>query len=132
MRPFPCLVVAWLLLAACAAPPSSTPPAFAPRDVVQVARWDVWSGNERIGRVEQFEIRDPTGPIGFYRVEDPEGRWVGHATASGRFSRRVPFEEEEQDLGIWSLERGVRELLEASGSVELRAIAVDADARRDR
>ena len=43
----------------------------------------------------------------FFRITDTSGRWVGHASANGRFSRRVPFEKDEQDLGVLAMKRGV-------------------------
>src|SRR5678809_80986 len=89
------------LLTACASPPQPQP--YAPRPVVELARWEVWDGDRLVAHVRQLEIRDPAGPLAFYRVEDLQGRWLGHATSTGRFSRRVPFQEQEEDLGVWSL-----------------------------
>jgi hypothetical protein len=118
-----------LLAAACSpVPPSPLP--HAARPVVELARFDVFAAGACVGRVRHLEIRDPAGPLAFYRIEDLAGRWLGHATPQGRFSRRVPFQEAEQDLGVWALPRGVALLLEASTPVELRAVPVDADARR--
>jgi hypothetical protein len=97
-----------------------------------VARWQVWNGQELIGYVGKHEIEDPAGPLPFYRIEDVQGRWIGHATANGRFSRRVPFADHEQDLGVWPMARGVARLLEASSPVQLRPVAVEARARRSR
>jgi hypothetical protein len=56
--------------------------------------------------------------------------WSFMATDGLRFSRRVPFQDEEQDLGVWSLPRGVAELLDAKGSIELKSVALDADAKK--
>ena len=72
---------------------------------------------------------------GVYRVLDRSGRWLGHADATGRFSRRVPFRDEEQDLGVWSLERGCRMLFEREDAVQLtpqQASAVEAVFQRGR
>jgi hypothetical protein len=116
------------VLAACAgAPPEPLP--HAARPVVELARWQVFDGDRCAGTVRHLEIRDPKGPIAFYRIEDAAGHWLGHATAEGRFSRRVPFQEQEEDLGVWALARGVAELVEAK-SVRLVPAAIDADARR--
>jgi len=118
-----------LLLVGCAAAPPSPPP-YAPRPVVELERWQIWDGDQLVGHVRRLEIRDPQGPLAYYRIEDMHGRWLGHATAEGRFSRRVPFQEQEQDLGVWSMARGVAELVEARAPVRLQAVAIEADARR--
>ena len=120
------------LLAACAGSPPPAPLPHAAREVVELARWQILQGERAVGIVRQLEIRDPSGPVSFYRIEDSSGRWLGHATANGRFSRRVPFHGEEVDLGVWSLERGTAELLEATTPVVLRPQPVEADARRQR
>jgi hypothetical protein len=132
MRSSPGTAVVIALLAACAGSPP--PPALphAAREVVELQRWQIVQDGASIGIVRQLEIRDPKGPIPYYRIEDLSGRWLGHATANGRFSRRVPFQSEEQDLGVWSLEQGVARLLEASAPLALRPVPVEADARRAR
>lgn len=121
-----------LLLVACSSPPPPPPPPYAPLPVVEVARWQVWDGPQLIGQVRHLEIRDPQGVLAYYRIEDLDGRWLGHATENGRFSRRVPFQDQEEDLGVWSMARGVAELLDAKAPVRLQAVAVEADARRKR
>lgn len=121
-------LVVLLLCAACAGSPPPPAP-YAPRPVVEVARWHVFAGDRLLGRVVQLEIHDPAGPLPFYRIEDPHGRWLGHASMQGRFTRRVPFADGEQDLGVWPMARGVARLFEATGTVELRPVAVDAVAR---
>jgi hypothetical protein len=105
-------------------------PDYAPREVVELDRFEIFEGGVSRGFVVHLEIRDPQGPIPYYRIEDLRGRWIGHATVQGRFSRRVPFDDREEDLGVWSMQQGVARLLDASAPVELRRIAVDADARR--
>lgn len=122
-------VAAALLLFGCGAAPPPSPP-YSPRDVVEIARWQVWIAGEPVGHVVQFEIRDPSGPVPFYRVLDRHDRWLGHATTQGRFSRRVPFQDAEQDLGVWPMARGVARLFDADAPAELRPVAVEADARR--
>lgn len=114
-----------LLLSACASPPPPNPP-YAPRPVVELGRWQVWIGGEQVGLVLQLEIRDPGGPLPFYRIQDLQGRWLGHASVHGRFSRRVPFEDQEQDLGVWPMARGVAHLFAAEAPAELRPVAVEA------
>lgn len=118
-------------LAGCSAPPAEPPP-YSARPVVEIGRWQVWQGDELLGVLRQLEIRDPQGPVPFYRIEDAAGRWLGHASAQGRFSRRVPFHDVEADLGVLALARGVAELFEASAPVQLRPVAVEAAARRAR
>jgi hypothetical protein len=116
-------------LAACEAPPPEPLP-HAARQVVEVERWQVFDGDREVGVLRQLEIRDPKGPIVLYRVEDLEGRWLGHADAAGRFTRRVPFQAEEEELGVWSLPRGVAKLVDATAPVRLEVVARDADQRR--
>ena len=121
-------VVAALLLAACASEPPAPPP-YAARRVDEAARWQVWIGGEPVGEVVQLVIHDPGGPLPFYRVLDRQGRWLGHATMQGRFSRRVPFQDGEQDLGVWPMPRGVARLFDAEAPAELRPVAVEAVGR---
>ena len=115
-----------LALAGCRAP-EPEPPAYRPRDVVELERWRVHADGSELGELVKFEIQDPAGPVLFYRVLDRGGRWVGHADANGRFSRRVPFQEEEQDLGVWSLSRGCALLFEREQPVTLTVKATEAD-----
>lgn len=130
LRPLAAVATALLVAACGGAPPAN--PAYSARPVVELARWQVLDGERPVAIVRQLEIRDPAEPVMFYRVEDLAGRWLGHSTSNGRFSKRVPFEAEEQDLGVWSLARGVTLLLEASAPVHLKPLAIDADARRNR
>lgn len=92
-----------------------------------IERWQVEVPGGVLGSVTKYEIRDPKGPVQFYRVTDQSGRWLGHATANGRFSRRVPFQEEEQDLGVLAMKRGVAQLFEASAPVRLKPVPIEAD-----
>lgn len=125
----PILVLATLGLAACAGSPPQPLP-HAARAVVELSRWHAFDGERQVGVVRQLEIQDPSGPLVYYRIEDTAGHWLGHATADGRFSRRVPFREDEEDLGVWSLARGAAELFEATTPVRLQPVAIEADARR--
>jgi hypothetical protein len=100
--------------------------------VVEVGRWQVLAAGQPVGYLLHLEIRDPAGAVPFYRIVDLQGRWIGHATEQGRFSRRVPFQDGEEDLGVWSMAQGVARLVEASAPVDLKPVAADADARRPR
>lgn len=119
-----------LLLPACGSAEPSPQPPYAPRAVVELARWQVFDGEAPVGWVKHMEIRDPAGPLAYYRIEDAAGRWLGHATPGLRFSRRVPFQDQEQDLGVWSLPRGAGELLGAKGTVQLKPVALEAGAKK--
>jgi hypothetical protein len=124
------LAASLVLLAACASDAPTALPPMAPRQVAELARWEVWSEGRLVGHVKKLEIRDPERPVAFYRIEDLQGRWLGHASDEKRFSRRVPFRDDEEDLGVWAMERGVAELFDAKAAVELKAIAVEADAKK--
>ncbi len=119
-----------LVLTACSAAPQPQPPSAA-RQVVEQQRWRVLDRTEPLGHVLSLQILDPAGAIPFFRILDAQGRVLGHATAQGRFSRRVPFQDEEQDLGVWSLERGTALLFERD-AVQLEPVAAEASARRAR
>jgi hypothetical protein len=105
-----------------------SPHDFMPRDVVEVDRYEVRSGSKQLAMLVQLEIRDPNGPLRFWRVVTPDGSWVGHVTEQGRFSRRVPFRSDEEDLGIWPMAQGVARLLSVDGSVQLHPVPVAAPA----
>ncbi len=120
-----------LMLTACTSAPVADT-AYAALAVVEIAHWQAFDGDVLIGHVRQLEIQDPKGKVTLYRVEDLHGRWLGHASSIGRFTRRVPFQEKEQDLGVLSMERGATQLLEATALVKLKPVAVEADARRQR
>jgi hypothetical protein len=96
--------------------------------VVEVARFHAFDGDALVAVVHQLEIRDPGGPVALSRIVDPRGRWLGHASANGRFSRRVPFRDEEEDLGVLAMARGVATLAGAAAPVRLQPVASDAAA----
>lgn len=119
--------VALAALAACGSAPPPPPP-LAPREVVEVARFQAFDGDALVAVVHQLEIRDPSGPVALYRIVDPRGHWLGHASANGRFSRRVPFQDEEEDLGVLAMARGVAVLAGVAAPVRLQPVAADAAA----
>ncbi len=94
------------------------------RNVVETARYEVRHRGEVVGSVVQLQMEDPSGPLQFWRVENKNGAWLGHASALGRFSRRLPFRDDEQDIGIWPMAQGVAQLLEVDGEVALREVPV--------
>lgn len=106
------------------------PPDYSAHEVIGLERWQVEAEGAVLGAVTKYEIRDPRGPVQFFRVTDQDGRWLGHATANGRFSRRVPFQEEEQDLGVLAMQRGVAQLFEATAPVHLKPVPTEADWRK--
>lgn len=122
-----CLCVSLLLLG-CSTPPA--PPAYGPRPVVEVARWQAFENGEPRAVVRQLEIRDPAGVVLYYQVLDLQGRLLGSADAQGRFTARVPFQDEEQPIGVWSMAQGVAKLVEAAAPVELRPVPVEASAHK--
>ena len=101
-------------------------PAYWPRDVVEVGRFHVTHGAVPLGELVSFEVRDLGDVVLFHRVLDTHGRWVGHADATGRFSRRVPFQDAEEDLGVWSLPRGCALLFGVESGVQLTRAPADA------
>ncbi|MBK8095657.1 MAG: hypothetical protein IPK26_01015 [Planctomycetes bacterium] len=113
------------VLVGCSTPPPDPQPEYAPRAVVELERWRIRSGGHVVGTLLRYEIQDPSGPLRFWRIENAHGQWLGHATDLGRFSRRVPFRDDEEDLGIWPMRAGVAQLFEAS-AVDLEPVALDA------
>lgn len=117
-------------LGACAGVEAPPPLPHAARPVVELERWQVFDGDRQVGVVRYLEIRDPSGAVRYYSIEDPQRRRLGSATSSGRFTRFVPFRDDGEDLGVWSLASGTTRLFEASADLELRPVAREADARR--
>ena len=117
------------MLSGCANDPPPRQPDYAAREVVELERWDIVADGRNAGLLRRYEIRDPTTPVRFWRIENAHGAWVGHVTDRGWFTRRVPFRESEEDLGIWPMKAGVARLLDA-GAVELRPVALDAVMRK--
>jgi hypothetical protein len=124
-------VLVSMALVACQAEPERGSDYWA-RRVVELERFEVVADGKTVGWVVHCEIQDPKAPSRFWRILNERQQWVGHATEAGRFSRRVPFRDDEEDLGIHPMPSGVARLLDAAGGVELRAVArpADADSRR--
>jgi hypothetical protein len=101
---------------------------YVPRAVVEVARYEVRSGTSVLGVALELEIRDPSGPLRFWRIQTRDGAWAGHATEQGRFSRRVPFREDEEDLGVWPMAQGIAKVLDVPGPVQLAKVQPKNDA----
>ena len=118
--------IACALLVACESTTTVVPEDYSAREVVELARWQVESEGEVLGHVVKYEIRDAKEPVQFFRVTDRDGRWLGEATANGRFTRRTPFDG-DQDLGVLAMKSGVALLLEASAPVQMKAVPVEAD-----
>ena len=68
------------LFAACSSAEPPPQPPQAPRLVVELQRWEVIDAGKAIGVIKQLEIRDLSGPLAYYRIEDLDGRWRGHAS----------------------------------------------------
>jgi hypothetical protein len=109
--------------AACHVEPQPLPP-YAARPVVELSRSEILNDNIRIGTLVQLAIEDPQGAICYFRVEDLRGAWVGHITTLGRFSKRMPFLDDEQDLGLWPMQKGIAKLFEIEGAVDLKELPV--------
>lgn len=120
---FPPVLLALLLAASCTSTTVEHKDTIVPRKVTELRRWQVWQGTMLAGNVVELRVEEPMyAPAGvapgapttftYYRILDLRGQWVGHATDIGRFSRRVPFQEEEQDLGVWPMAQGVAQLLD--------------------
>lgn len=113
--------------------PVASPVDYVPRRVVEVERFAVHDGGELLGTLVHLEIQDPQGPLRFWRVENRSGAWLGHASEALRWSRRVPFRDDEEDLGVWPMARGVAQLVgRPDAALELRALPVAAPAAADR
>lgn len=123
---FPTALVALLLATACTSTTVERKDAIVPRKVTELRRWQVLQGTTLAGHVVELRVEEPmyapadgTPPapsaFTYYRILDLRGQWVGHASDIGRFSRRVPFQEEEQDLGVWPMAQGVAQLLGLPG-----------------
>ena len=95
-----------------------------PRPVVEVERYELRQGGRPLGSATFLEIRDPAGPVRFWRFQNRDGALLGHASEQGRFSRRVPFLDEEEDLGIWPMAQGAAQLLEVEGEVKMIEVPV--------
>lgn len=134
--PFPTSRAFAVLLAALAACQSKSPvppPPYFARPVVEIGRSAITLEGKPLGTLLLLRIEDPTAPVRFYRVVDPAGAWVGHITEQGRFTKRVPFADDEQDLGLWPMQKGIARLFDRDGSVDLKELpaAVPATYRKN-
>ncbi|MFT4515185.1 MAG: hypothetical protein ACI89X_000264 [Planctomycetota bacterium] len=120
-----CLLPASALLTSCETTTTPVPQDYSARAVVELERWQVESDGKMLGHVVKYEIRDAKQPQQFFRVTDHAGRWMGKATANGRFSRRTPFDG-DLDLGVLSMRSGVAQLFEATAPVTLKPVPVEA------
>lgn len=106
------LYCAGLLLASgCESPPPPTS-GYTARQIAEVQRWEILDAGERVGWLMLMQIDDPAGPLRFYRVENQRGQWLGFATLEGRFSRRVPFRDDDEDLGLYGMHQGIARLMD--------------------
>src|SRR5262245_36156387 len=132
MRSLPSVPLSTLLVVAagaCSSTREVSPPIdLAPRAVVERARFEVRHQGRVLGTLVELEIQDRDGPLRFYRIENRDGAWVGHATGQLRFSQRLPFRDDERDLGMWPLPQGVARLFEVDGAVVLRPLPLAAPA----
>lgn len=115
-----------LLTAACHTPPPA-PVQFAPRPVVELERFSVTRGSERVGRLVHREIQDPAGPVRYWQVENAAGQWLGYIDAVGRVYRYEAFAEHESFVGMYPMEQGLRLLY--GGDQALRVTAEAGAAR---
>lgn len=113
------------------AEPVADPP-YVPRPVAELQRFELRQDGRVLGTAVKFEIQDEERPVVFWRFLKRNGAWLGHASAEGRFSRRVPFADCEEDLGLWPMATGAAQLLGVNGPVELAEVPVarPASARR--
>jgi hypothetical protein len=120
------------LAAACGGPRPAPPHDYVPRRVEELARFEVRHRGQALGTLVELQIHDPSGPLRYWRVENRGGSWLGHVTSQGRFSRRVPFRDDEEDLGVWPMAQGVARLFDVDGRVDLRELpmAMPASARK--
>ncbi len=109
-----------LLTAACHTPPPA-PVQFAPRPVVELERFAVTRGSERVGCLVHREIQDPAGPVRYWLVENAAGQWLGYIDTVGRVYRYEPFAERECFVGMYPMEQGLRLLY--GGDQALRVTA---------
>lgn len=99
---------------------------YTPRPVLELARWRIEGRGRMLGHLLHLEIQDPQGAIRYYRVENARGEWVGHVTEHLQFSRRVPFSEDEEIVGTFTMSEGLGVMLAAGQAVDLTPVALDA------
>lgn len=129
-RQFPLSGVWLTTLVACTTTTRQLPPPndYIARPVHEIARYEVRHDGAAIGALVQLEIEDPSGAVRLWRIENRSGGWLGFASEQGRFSRRVPFRDDDEDLGMWPMAKGVAKLFLLEDPVELRELPVAAPA----
>ena len=95
-----------LLLCACQQPDRALDP-YEIRPVEVLAEYPVRAEGAVIGRVFEIEIRDPIWPQTRYRVENLDRQWLGFIDARGGVYKLMPFQMEEEFLGIYPMEQGL-------------------------
>ncbi|MCC6783971.1 MAG: hypothetical protein IT457_14095 [Planctomycetes bacterium] len=113
---FAVLVVVALAASACSTP---KPGPLDPRPVHERESWAAEANGTPLGRVVLLEIDDPAGPVRLYRVENASGQWLGWVDVAGRVWQRVPFQADEQFLGVYPMEKGLALLYEVEVPVRL-------------
>lgn len=111
----------WLVLAGCHTK-APEPFPLAPRKVVELERFDVQRGSQKVGHLVHREIQDPAGPVRYYLAETASGQWLGYIDGVGRVYRYEPFADQEQFLGMYPMEQGLQ-LLYGAGALQVRAQA---------
>ncbi len=95
-----------LLLFACQQP-AQVPDPYEPRPVAVLGEYAVRAEGAVIGRVIEIEIQDPIWPETRYRVENLDRQWLGFIDAKGGVYKLMPFQMEEEFLGIYPMEQGL-------------------------
>jgi hypothetical protein len=122
------LVMTAAAAAACHGP-APAPDPVAPRAVVELARFSVHKDGARLGTLVHREIRDPSGPVRYFLVENASGQWLGYADAQGRFYRYAPFAERESFLGVYTMDKGLSVLYDVAAPLRIEPAAAAIEAR---
>jgi hypothetical protein len=112
-----------LSLSACHSAPPPADNLWVAKPVVELHRWSVQEQGQQVGWLVLLEIEDPKAPTRYYRVENANRQWLGHATLQGRFSRRVPFRDDEEDMGMWAMPQGLARLFNTDKPLALETVA---------
>ena len=108
------LLAVLAVLAGCAS--SDIPdPIGRPIPVRQLERFRVFGGDRLIGHLVLSEIAGQR----YYRVVTPTGGWVGDVHQYGRFFKSEPFRERPRELGLYTMNEGLRLLFETEAPVRV-------------